>query len=224
MPLDSSLKGRVRIEFGQNNISKAKERNVYLKTDNVLAVLEFPILLDRIAQHNINMDLAGTPEKKVYLENIGVSAEEIINEKYKSIDERYAEGKDNPGTGYLLLRKAERGENGEITRTSINTPIQLRYLILKLEKQRLKEINQRLDKTKKITKEDIKIENQQWDNSFNTEEQQHTFLERVRKKQEEKITKLKTESNEKSFKKSIIEHQKKKEDKTSSRIKEILNR
>ena len=61
MPLDSSLKGRVRIEFGQNNISKAKERNVYLKTDNVLAVLEFPILLDRIAQHNINMDLAGTP-------------------------------------------------------------------------------------------------------------------------------------------------------------------
>ena len=160
MPLDGSLKGRVRIEFGQNNISKAKERNVYLKTDNVLAVLEFPILLDRIAQHNINMDLAGTPEKKVYLENIGVSAEEIINEKYKSIDERYAEGKDNPGTGYLLLRKAERGENGEITRTSINTPIQLRYLILKLEKQRLKEINQRLDKTKKITKEDIKIENQ----------------------------------------------------------------
>ena len=48
-------------------------------------------------------------------------------------------------------------------------------------------------------------------------------MERVKEKQEEKITKLKTESNEKSFKKSIIEHQKKKEDKTSSRIKNILN-
>lgn len=81
MPLDSSLNGRVRIEFGQNNISKAKERNVYLKTDNVLAVLEFPILLDKIAQHNIDMDLAGTPRKKVYLENIGVSINKIINER-----------------------------------------------------------------------------------------------------------------------------------------------
>ena len=161
MPLDSILKGEIRIEFGQNNQSNIKEKKIYSPTDSVLSVSELPILLDRIAQHNINMDLAGTPEKKVYLENIGVSAEEIINEKYKSIDERYAEGKDNPGTGYLLLRKAERGENGEISKTSISTPIQLRYLILKLEKQRLKEINQRLDKTKKITKEDIKIETQQ---------------------------------------------------------------
>ena len=50
-------------------------------------------------------------------------------------------------------------------------------------------------------------------------------MERVREKQEEKaITKLETESDEKSFKRSIIENQNKKEDKTSSRIKEILNR
>lgn len=49
-------------------------------------------------------------------------------------------------------------------------------------------------------------------------------MERVREKQEEKaITKLETESDEKSFKRSIIENQNKKEDKTSSRIKNILN-
>ena len=81
MPLDSILKGEIRIEFGQNNQSNIKEKKVYSPTDSVLSVSELPILLDRIAQHNIDMDLAGTPKKKVYLENIGVSINKIINER-----------------------------------------------------------------------------------------------------------------------------------------------
>lgn len=116
IPLDAIFKGNIRIEFGQNKEGYEAEK-IYSVTDSVMILSELPILLDRIAKHNIDMDLAGTPEKKVYLENIGVSLDEIISGKYKTISERYGNGRNNEGAGWIVLRKVKRdrySEDGEI--------------------------------------------------------------------------------------------------------------
>lgn len=193
MPLNTILKGDVRVEFGQNReeeSKKSKAEKAYLTTDSVLSLSELPILLDRIAQHNVNMDLVGTPNEKVYLENIGVSEDEIISGNYKDIKERYSEDRDNPNAGCIVLRKVERSLDGKISTEFIRTPVKLKFMILKLEKQRLKEIEKRLGKIEEITIERIIRENSDITNSFSSEKRQHAFVEKVRQKTEKGVPSL----------------------------------
>lgn len=205
MPLEDILSGRLRIEFGQNDsyirrrdkkLIKRDKDKVYFATDSVMSMSELPILLDRIAKYNIEMELAGTPEKKIYLENVGVSIDEIINGDYKTISERYGEGKNNENAGYVILKKIERsGPHGDASKESIMIPIKLKLMILKLEEQRLTKIEEELDSLKeKIAKEWImtngKIsrmlmeKNSSLKNSSVSEEQQNNFIEEIKREQE----------------------------------------
>lgn len=234
MPIDIILKGGIRVEFGQNDPNR-KRRDVFSTTDSVMSVSELPILLDRVAQYNVDMDLAGTPDKKIYLENIGVSEDEIISGNYKSIKERYGKDRDNPNAGYILLKKAERDSKGEISKESVRIPIQLRLMILDLGKQRLKEIKRRVDKVEEITTERVREENQKISNSFNDEEKQHIFIEKLRQKQEKNFREPERLSFLDIFKKketrkykNVIEQQKqmiqKKEQKVSSHLEALLRK
>lgn len=182
-------KHKIRIEFGQNNPERDKNE-VFFTTYSVMAMSELPILLDLIAQYNIKMDLEGTPEKKVYLENIGISAEEIKNDNYKSINERYGKGendeyKNNKNAGYIVVKGVKRDSDGDISEESAKNIIRLKSLILKLEKRRLRKAGKRLDEIKEeITKENILKEAISIKDSFDNEEQQHNFIERARSKGE----------------------------------------
>ncbi len=205
IPLDIILRNEIRLEFGQNDsyirrrdktLIKRDKDKVYFATDSVMSMSELPILLDRIAKYNIEMELAGTPEKKIYLENVGVSIDEVISGNYKTISERYGEGKDNENAGYVILKKIERsGPHGDASKESIMVPIKLKLMILKLEEQRLTEIEEELDSLKeKIVKEWImtngKIsrmlmeKNSSLKNSFVSEEQQNNFIEEIKREQE----------------------------------------
>ncbi len=181
MPIEDITNGELRIEFGQN-INGRKANEVFFATDAVLAVSELPILLDRIAQHNIE-----NPGNEVYLKNVGVSLNEINSGKFEDISGRYGKGensesKNNEGANLIIVEAVERDEvSSEILQEHNKTVLSLKYLILKREKQRLKKCIKRLEKeeNKEKTLEDLNIDS--WSDNEN---EQHNFIEKARKKQE----------------------------------------
>lgn len=209
---------KVRIEFGQNrsdnNISKY---NVFVPTDSVMSVSELPVLLNLIAKHNIDMDLKGEPDKKIYLDNIGVSENEAINMKYEKIEDRYGEGRDNKNSGCLVLKKINRNSNDQ----DLNyVPVKLKYLILKAEKQRLRKIEERLEETKDKSLEQI---NNELGNSLKSESKQAKMVERVRKRQFDRVSKYINNENmyddehQNKIRRRIIKHQNKVIDKIENK-------
>ncbi len=141
----------VRIEFGQTDSRKRSKDKVSLATGSTLAFC-ISKLADRIAQSNVNMILSNNLDKKIYLENTGVSADEIIEGNYKHI-ERY-EGKDkiNKDAGYIVVEKAEYGPDGKIYRKSTRVPVKLELPIVKLEERRLEKIREKLTELLTILK------------------------------------------------------------------------
>lgn len=181
MPLDDILNKELVIEFGQNS-PLFNENGVFFATDSVMSVSELPILLDRIAKHNLDIDLGIAVGEKIYLEKTGISKKQIKDGTQEDI-------KDDINRGFIVVKKVKRDLGGNISKEYIRVPIELRYLILKLEKRRLKKIITKLEKSEEvITEENILTEavkeNSNIQNSFDNEEQQHNFIERARQKQE----------------------------------------
>lgn len=197
---------KIRIEFGQNRLDQyASKRGVCIPTDSVLSISELPVLLNIIAKHNIDMDLKGEPKKKIYLDNIGVSENEAVNMKYSKIKDRYGEGRDNENTGCLVLKKVNRESDIQ----DINyVPVKLKYLILKLEKRRLKKIEKSLKETKDKSLE--QINNELGDSIKSKLKKQNKMIEKVRTKQfnrASKHIKIEDEFEQNKLRKYIIEHQ-----------------
>lgn len=80
MPLDDILNKELVIEFGQNS-PLFNENGVFFATDSVMSVSELPILLDRIAKHNLDIDLGIVVGEKIYLEKSGISKKQVKNGK-----------------------------------------------------------------------------------------------------------------------------------------------
>lgn len=181
IPLKDILNRELVIEFGQNSLLFDKNK-VFSTTDSVMSVSELPILLDRIAKHNLDIDLGIVVGEKIYLEKAGVSKKQVKNGEQEDIEY-------NSNKGLIVVKKVERGLGNDNSEKYIRVPIELRYLILKLEKRRLKKIITRLEESRELmTERNVLIkaaeENSNIQNSFDNEEQQHNFIERARQKQE----------------------------------------
>ncbi len=181
IPLKDILNKELVIEFGQNSLL-FDESKVFSTTDSTMSAYELPILLDRIAKHNLDIDSGIAVGEKIYLEKTGVSKKQIKNGEQEDIEY-------NSNKGLIVVKKVERNLKGSVLKEYIRVPIELRYLILKLEKQRLKKIITRLEESRELmTERNVLIkaaeENSNIQNSFDNEEQQHNFIERARQKQE----------------------------------------
>lgn len=97
IPLKDILNKELVIEFGQNSLLFDKNK-VFSTTDSTMSVSELPILLDRIAKHNLDIDLGIAVGEKIYLEKTGVSKKQIKNGEQEDIEY-------NSNKGLIVVKK-----------------------------------------------------------------------------------------------------------------------
>lgn len=137
------------------------------------------------------------------------SENEAINMKYNKIGDRYGEGRNNENVGCLVLKKIDR--NSKIQDLNY-VPVKLKYLILKAEKHRLRKIEERLEETKDKSLEQI---NNELGDSIKSESKQAKMLERVRKRQFNRVNKYINDENmyddehQNKIRRRIVRHQNK---------------